>query len=82
MSGTRQKRFYVTLPERLLARLDDFIDPSERNDLIHDLLEEYVVTLEAEEEHVARVEARRERMQLIVTNLRKSGRKAAEIFLP
>ena len=82
MPTARSKKICVTLPEKLIRRLDQYVETDDRSDLVSELLAEYVEALEAEEDHIARVEARKERMQMMVERLRDSGRKAADMFLP
>ena len=82
MPTARSKKICVTLPEKLIRRLDQYVETADRSDLVSELLAEYVEALEAEEDHIARVEARKERMQMMVERLRDSGRKAADMFLP
>ena len=78
----KTKRICLNLPANLLDQLDMYVAPSERSELVADLLEEYVAALQAEDDQIARVEARREQMQLWAERLRDSGRKAADMFLP
>ncbi len=82
MGNQQTKRICIELPVSLIKQLDMYVSPSERSALIADLLDDYVGALEAEDEQFARVEARREQMQLWVERLRDSGRRAADMFLP
>ena len=82
MPSVRRKKICVNLPEKLINRLDRYVETHERSELVSELLAEYVEAIEAEEDHLARVEARRERIQMVVEKIRDSGRKAADMFLP
>lgn len=82
MAIKKAKRVCVNLPENLLHQLDQYILPSERGELIADLLAEYLNGLVAEDEQFARAEARKEQMHLWVERFRSSRRKAADMFLP
>lgn len=76
------KRICVTLPIELVEQLNDYVKPGERNELIAELLTDYVDALIEEDERMARVEARREQAQLWLERIRYSSRRAADMFLP
>ena len=82
MAIKRAKRICITVPESLLHQLDEYILPSERSELIADLLTDYVDSLIAEDQQIARAEARKEQMHVWIERFKSSRRKAAEMFLP
>lgn len=82
MTQSQVKRIYVTIPRELLEEFNDFVPRAERSAVITELVADYVDSLVAEDERVARVEARREQVQMWVEKLRGTGRRAADLFLP
>ena len=82
MAIKRAKKICVTLPESLLHQLDEYVLPHERGELITELLADYVDSLIAEDEQIARAEARKEQMHVWIERFKSSRRKAADMFLP
>lgn len=84
MATIPMKRISVTVPDRILNKLESYqvATAQERNDLIVELLEEYLREIDQAVIQEKRQLARREQMQSLFEKLRQSGRKAADIMLP
>lgn len=76
------RRIMVTLPETMIDRLDEYVNPRERSALVEEALEAHLAKLDAAWEREQRSEARRERIDAFWGRLRQSSRKAAQSFLP
>lgn len=76
------RRISVTLPEKLVARVEEYTEGSERDEFIAEALEDYLDFLDKEANRDARQAERRETLDMWLTRLRLGSKRAAEAFLP